>query len=321
MKTASSLSGEEIILSLKSMTAFGSGEIQAANTIYRCEIRTLNSRFCDISIKMPRSLIALEPQLINRAKERLSRGKVDVFLDLLPIDRSSTLPQLNQAAVEHYLALGRQLAERCGESLLPLGTYEFLRLEGVLENQNTLSSSSEEWMRKHEAGLFAAVNQAFTALVKQRESEGQALGKALEKLLEQIGDDRRAIFEKRELIQKNVYDLYKKRLDRILVASDETGQKIRHMLPEERILSELAILTDRTDIDEELTRLEAHEEEFRRLLLGGEEVGRRMDFLCQEMHREINTISNKLTQLEVAQHTLSLKQAVERLRQQVQNIE
>ena len=301
------------------MTAFGSGETQSTSTVYRCEIRSLNSRFCDISIKMPRSLIALEPQLINRAKERLSRGKVDIFLDLLPTDRSSTLPQLNQAAVEHYLTLSRQLAQRCGESLLPLGTYEFLRLEGVLENHS--SASSEEWMGKHETGLVAAVDKAFVALIQQRESEGQALGKALQKILDQIAEDRTQIADKRDLIQKNVYELYKKRLDRILIASDETGQKIRHLLPEERILSELAILTDRSDIDEELTRLDAHEQEFRRLLKGGDEVGRRMDFLCQEMHREINTISNKLTQLEVAQHTLSLKQAVERLRQQVQNIE
>jgi uncharacterized protein (TIGR00255 family) len=93
------------------------------------------------------------------------------------------------------------------------------------------------------------------------------------------------------------------------------------MIPEERILAEFALLVDRSDIEEELTRLNAHAVEFKRLLQGGEEVGRRMDFLCQEMHREVNTISNKLTQLEVAQHSLSLKQAVERLRQQVANIE
>jgi uncharacterized protein (TIGR00255 family) len=134
-------------------------------------------------------------------------------------------------------------------------------------------------------------------------------------------NDREAIVAKREQIQKHLFDNYKKRLERLLGSLEETGQKISSMLPEERVLAEVALLVDRSDIEEELTRLSAHEVEFKRLLKGGEEVGRRMDFLCQEMHREVNTISNKLTQLEVAQHSLSLKQAVERLRQQVANIE
>src|SRR6478735_5376626 len=92
------------IVSLKSMTAFGSGESTSPSTTYRCEIRTLNSRFCDISIKMPRSLIALEPALINQVKEKILRGKVDVLLELVPTDRSVGLPKLNAKAVTHLLA-------------------------------------------------------------------------------------------------------------------------------------------------------------------------------------------------------------------------
>lgn len=301
------------------MTAFGSGEVQTDSTVYRCEIRTLNSRFCDVTIKMPRSLIALEPSLIKHSKERLSRGKVDIFLELLPLDRSASLPRLNAAAVAHYLELSRQLSGQCGESLLPLGTYEFLRLDGVLET--TLAGSGEDAVRAHEASIFTVIDQAMNNLLVQRQKEGQALAEALHKILDHISFDREQVTLKRDLIQKQVYDTYKKRIERILNHSEESGQKVRNMLPEERLLNELAILADRSDIDEELTRLAAHEQEFRRLLAGDEEVGRRMDFLCQEMQREINTISNKLTQLEVAQHSLSLKQAVERLRQQVQNIE
>ncbi len=306
-------------MALKSMTAFGSGECTSPNSIYRCEVRTLNSRFCDISIKMSRSLIAIEPKLMNRTKERILRGKVDIFLDILPADRSASLPKLNAAAVAHYLDLCRQLDAAAGQPLRTLAAAEMLRLEGVLENQ--YSASSEETVRLHEEGLLIALDKALDAVVKQRRSEGDALGGALAKLVEGMSEDRLAITAKREGIQKSLYETYRKRLDRLLQAIEETGQKVSSLLPEERLLSEITILTDRSDIEEELTRLAAHEQEFLKLLKGGEEVGRRMDFLCQEMHREVNTISNKLTQLDVAQHSMSLKQTVERLRQQVQNIE
>ncbi|HYX39522.1 MAG TPA: YicC/YloC family endoribonuclease [Oligoflexus sp.] len=306
-------------MSLKSMTAFGSGESTSSTTTYRCEIRTLNSRFCDISIKMPRSLIALEPSLINRVKEKIMRGKVDVFLDLVPNDRAAGLPQLNTRAVSHYLAASQALAQAAGITMKPLSSYELMRLDGVLENQ--FAVSSEEQVRAHEDGIFAAMEKALSNVLVQRKSEGQALTPAFVKIIEGMQADREAIVSKREVIQKHLFDNYKKRLERLLSSLEETGQKITGMLPEERLLAEVTLLIDRSDIEEELTRLSAHEVEFKRLLQGGEEVGRRMDFLCQEMHREVNTISNKLTQLEVAQHSLSLKQAVERLRQQVANIE
>jgi len=301
------------------MTAFGSGETTSPTTVYRCEIRTLNSRFCDISIKMPRSLIALEPGLINKVKERLVRGKVDVFLDLVPLDRTAGLPRLNAKAVNHYLEASQSLSQAAQIELKPLSAYELLRLEGVLENQYAVNS--EELVHTHEAGVSAAIDKALANVLVQRRSEGRALEPAFVKILETMQLDREAILNKRELIQKHLYENYKKRLEKLLNSLEETGQKLTGLLPEERLMSEIAILIDRSDIEEELTRLAAHETEFRRLLQGGEEVGRRMDFLCQEMHREVNTISNKLTQLEVAQHSLSLKQAVERLRQQVANIE
>lgn len=301
------------------MTAFGSGESSSSTATYRCEIRTLNSRFCDISIKMPRSLIALEPALINRVKEKILRGKVDVFLDLVPNDRTAGLPQLNAKAVAHYLGASQALAQAAGVTLKPLTAYELMRLDGVLENH--FAVNSEEQIRAHENGIFAAIDKALAHVLVQRKGEGKALEPAFLRIIEGMEIDREAIVAKSELIQKHLFETYKKRLDRLLGSLEETGAKISSLLPEERILAELALLVERSDIEEELTRLKAHEVEFKRLLQGGEEVGRRMDFLCQEMHREVNTISNKLTQLEVAQHSLSLKQAVERLRQQVANIE
>lgn len=304
-------------MTLKSMTAFGSGEFATASTLYRCEVRTLNSRFCDVSIKLPRSLIVLEPQLLNVIKARLQRGKVDVFFELQSLDRKAGFPSLNSDALDHYKGLLQQLSASLPNATL--SAYELLRLEGVLESR--LSLSAEDARSQHEEGIAKALNQSLDAVVKQRSGEGKVLEGALIKLLDSIRADRLAITQKRDGIQAALYENYRKRLERLLGALEETGQKISSMLPEDRLLSELAILTDRSDIEEELTRLEAHENEFLRILSKEEDAGRKLDFLCQEMHREVNTISNKLVQLEVSQHSLALKQTVERLRQQVQNIE
>lgn len=306
-------------MTLKSMTAFGSGEFATSNTLYRCEVRTLNSRFCDVSIKLPRSLIVLEPQLLNVIKARLQRGKVDVFFELQSLDRRAGFPTLNTDALEHYKNLLQQLSATQLAPNASLSAYEIMRLEGVLESR--MSLSAEDAKTQHEAGILKALEQSLASVVKQRGGEGKVLEGALTKLLESIRSDRQAIMQKRDSIQTALYENYRKRLERLLGALEETGQKISSMLPEDRLLSELAILTDRSDIEEELTRLEAHENEFARIMQKEDDAGRKLDFLCQEMHREVNTISNKLVQLDVSQHSLSLKQTVERLRQQVQNIE
>lgn len=299
------------------MTAFGSAEIKTQFFTYRCEIRTLNSRFCDVSVKLPRSLLAFEAQIIQRIKERLLRGKVDVFIDTVPIDRTALLPQLNAAAVQHYTRLSDELQSHLRETPRALSVAELFRLEGVLESP----LQGQDALASHEDGLKKVLERACEAVIKQRASEGHALGIALGKILDQISEQREIIDGKRQVIQAQVYETYRKRLDKLLQNLEDTGKKLNVLLPEERLLSEVALLTDRSDIEEEVTRLGAHIQEFQRLLAGGEEVGRRMDFLCQEMHREVNTISNKMTQLDLAQHSLLLKQGVERLRQQVQNIE
>ena len=302
-------------MTLKSMTAFGSGEHSSETNFYRCEIKTLNSRFCDISIKLPRSLMALEPPLLNLIKSRLQRGKVDVFVEFSAKDKKTSLPRLNLEAVTYYKQLALDLTGMEGS----LSAYELLRLDGVLEGSS--GNPTDVAVTTHQGGIQLDIEAALQNLIRQRESEGAALQTALSKMLDGIRDDRLAIDSRREVIQAKLYENYRKRLHKLLSNLEENGQKIGSMPPEDRLLSEVAVLTDRSDIEEELTRLEAHENAFRKLMDDEEDAGRKMDFLCQEMHREVNTVSNKLMQMEVASHSLSLKQGIERLRQQVQNIE
>lgn len=304
-------------LSLRSMTAFGSGELSTAKTQYRCEIRTLNSRFTDISIKLPRSLIALEAPLTALVKSHIQRGKVDVFLDSTELDQTAPLPKLNEAAVLHYLAMAKTL-DKLGVTQ-PISQAEMLLLEGTLKS--AASISGEAYLAEHSPHLSALVEKTLGRVALQRASEGAALQAALTKLLDTLRCDREGILSKRERIQTALFDTYKKRLERVLGLVKDAVPDLSAIIPDERFLAEVAILIDRADIEEELTRLKAHEDEFLRIMIEEEEAGRKLDFLCQEMHREVNTISNKLTQLDVATHSLSLKQTIERLKQQVQNIE
>lgn len=304
-------------LSLKSMTAFGSGELTTAKTQYRCEIRTLNSRFTDISIKLPRSLIALESQITALVKTHIQRGKVDVFLDLTQLEKTSHLPKLNEDAVRYYVQMSKTLQTLGAEKLLSQA--EILKLEGTLESLGSVSG--EAYIAEHHPHIKSVVEIALGRVTLQRASEGSVLKDALSKLVDSMRTDREAILSKREGIQVALFETYKKRLERVLGLVKDQVPDLKSILPDERFVAEVAVLIDRADIEEELTRLKAHEDEFLRIMNNEEEAGRKLDFLCQEMHREVNTISNKLTQLDVATHSLSLKQTIERLKQQVQNIE
>ena len=191
--------------------------------------------------------------------------------------------------------------------------------EGVLDSAGSVSG--EAYLAEHSPHLNSVVEIALGRVALQRASEGAVLKDALKKLVDALRFDREAILSKRDGIQAALFDTYKKRLERVLGLVKDSVPDLKSIIPDDRFLAEVAILIDRADIEEELTRLKAHEDEFLRIMNNEEEAGRKLDFLCQEMHREVNTISNKLTQLDVATHSLSLKQTIERLKQQVQNIE
>jgi uncharacterized protein (TIGR00255 family) len=306
-------------LAIQSMTAFGMGETSSTDYHYRCEIKTLNSRFVDVNLRLPRALNALETDIIATCKRRLKRGKVDVSLDVTAQNVGARLPQLNEDAVRHYQSLANRLQNLAGEKSRHLSIYEYLRLDGVLETHTR--EAVDDIIKLHRDGVINSLNQALDQVIEGRRKEGQALAKAMKELLQTIGKERQVIASQSETLQSQIYQQYRKRLENLLKNLGETGHSITQQLPDDRLLAEVAILTDKSDIAEELTRLATHEQEFSKTLEQEGEVGRKLDFLCQEMHREINTVSNKLNHSSVTSNTLAIKQTVERLRQQVQNIE
>lgn len=301
---------------LKSMTAFGSGIHDTEYFQYRCEVKSLNARFIDINVRCPRSLNPLESLIISEVKNTLKRGKVDISFDLTPLNPTAKLPQLNEAAISHFSALGDRVQELSQGYPGELSVYELLKMDGVL--QSPTQDARDEGMTLHKNEVLSTLRAALDQLITHREGEGAALKQALIGFVNDIKINREAVTKHSNRIRDHLFDTYKKKLETFL---QRLGEQAPKALPEDRILGEIAIMADKCDIEEELVRLAAHEGEFLSTLDGDLDVGRKLDFLCQEMHREVNTISNKVMQMDIAKHTLNMKQAVERLRQQVQNIE
>lgn len=313
---------------LQSMTAYGFGETTGLGQTVSCELRTLNSRFLEVNVRMPRHLLALEVDIINHVKAALRRGKVDVFLDVQKLGAGRDLPTLDLDAVRHYAQVARAAITAYSEgygaptalSSAPLNALDLLRLEGVLVSEGRRPRGEAAADQGRDL-IFQALDKALAATRQARQKEGESLAAALVDLTRAVETERRAVAAKRDAVLEGLKRGMTKRLESLVQALQNAGVPASTpALSDERLAMEIAVLSDKADVDEELTRLATHVAEFERLL-ATEDVGRKLDFLCQEMHREVNTMSNKLIQPEIAQHTVEMKQLVERIRQQVQNIE
>lgn len=311
-------------MTLHSMTSYGYGELQAGAVTYVCEIRTLNSRYLEVNVRMPRHLLALETDLINHVKATLRRGKVDVFVDTAKAQGQRELPEIDGEIVRHYGKLLNQVSLAVADARYTqhINLTDILNLEGVIAGgEGKARTRSQEAVEAHRPPLFKALGQALDEVQIARGKEGSALGTALLELLTSLEAGRKEVAKKRDEILVHLHKNYMKRLESFLATLAKSGQGIGAPPSDERLMTEVAVLADKADIDEELTRLATHIVEFKRLMTTEDAAGRKLDFLCQEMHREVNTMSNKLVQTEVSQHTIEMKQTVERIRQQVQNIE
>jgi len=291
---------------MKSMTGYGRGEAQGSDYSVLVEMRSVNHRYLEVSLRLPRQLNMLEETLKKQVQNKLSRGKVDVFLTL---DKSGgkniDLTLDKELAIAYHNSLV-QLSEITG---LPQNAQvaDIAVFPGVL-NQETVKDDAEEIA----ALAVTALTEALSQLVKMREREGHSLEEDICIYLKQIEDMSANIaklapellFEQQQKLRRRVEELLED------VTVDEA-----------RLANEVAFLVDRTDISEELTRLASHCRQFAEAFLLSEAVGRRLDFLTQEMNREVNTIGSKSNALVVSNQVIEIKSALEKIREQVQNIE
>lgn len=291
---------------IKSMS--GHGRAAAANEALRItvEIRSVNHRFCRVSIRLPSELTALEDHVRRQVQECVRRGKVDVTVSFAGASGQST--RLDQAVADAWVRELRDLAERTGLEGGPT-VGDVLQLPGVLAGASTLP------MDDATGDLLAAViDEALTAFDAMRSREGADLAVDLSHRVAMMRESIEEIATVGDALPGRIRDQMRQRISDLL---GETGTEV----DEDRIVQEAAYFADRADVTEEIVRLRSHLEKVDTLLVSDEAVGRTLEFVTQEIHRELNTIGSKTKDLEVADTIVVLKTELERLREQVQNIE
>jgi uncharacterized protein (TIGR00255 family) len=289
------------------MTGFGRGAVTEANFSVSVELKTVNNRFLDLNLRLPQELQGLEALIKKMISNRLSRGRIEVFLNY---ERTSEIQyELNRPLISGYLSALRELQEEFSLTGEP-------DLNFVARLPNVLQTKKEDLTEDFIRGVETVFQTALDELEKMRETEGQSLKTELDFRLSEI--------EKRlspiEAEAVNVAEEHSQRLTkRITDMLSKTGAQIE--LDQTRLAQEVAYLSDRSDISEEITRLKSHIEQFRAIMDDEKDVGKRLDFLTQELNREANTILSKSNNLTVKENGLAIKSEIEKMREQVQNVE
>ncbi|MBQ1329182.1 MAG: YicC family protein [Mogibacterium sp.] len=295
---------------IKSMTGFGRGEYADETGKVTVEIRAVNHRYLDISVKMPRRYSFAEEAIKAAIKEKLSRGKVEVNVSIDNAGKSDSDVKLDaDLAAKYYDALStlRDSFEFGEESKVSLSL--LARMPDVIKT--SAAEEDEETMTQR---LVSATRKAAEDICAMRETEGAKLAADLEARADIVSDIRARIEKRAPEIEKEYAAKFKARIEELLDGVYE--------VPEERIALEAAIFADKANITEELVRLDSHVSQLRAFLkTDGEAIGKKIDFLIQEMNREANTIGSKSNDREITSMMLDLKAEIEKIREQVQNIE
>jgi len=291
---------------LKSMTGFGRAEGETTLGKVAVESRSVNHRYCDINIKLPKRLTLFENRMKEIIRSQVSRGRIDVSLRLDNLGEEKVQLSVDLDLAEQYYRVLQDLKER-------------LRLKDEV-TLNLLAGAKDLITAKEELGDIEPYWQEILSVLKQslknmddmKRLEGESLTKDLQQRLEHITEQLQMIKQQFPSRLKAFLARLQDRL-RSLLEGMETDPS--------RFQQEVALLAERTDITEEIVRGESHLVQFRTLLEGNEPVGRKMDFLLQEIHREVNTVSAKANDAEVSQRVVDIKSELEKIREQVQNVE
>ena len=292
---------------MKSMTGFGRGAVSEENFAVSVEIKTVNNRFLDLNLRLASDLQSLEGNLKRLIQTRLSRGRVDVFVN--SEQTSDVVYELNRPLIAGYLSALKQLQEEFGLVGEP-------DLNVIARLPNSLLTKADDLSEDFAGGIEEAVELALDELEKMREVEGESLKNDLYHLLSEIETHLPKIEAESETVAEEYLQRLTKRIDSLLSKSDSQIE-----IDQARLAQEVAYLADKSDIAEEITRLKSHIEQFRGIMNEQKEVGKRLDFLTQELNREANTISSKTNNLIVKDSALQIKSAIEKIREQVQNVE
>jgi len=299
----------------KSMTGFAQARVEQNGWSLRISLRSVNHRFLDLHLRLPEGFEVFEPEIRRVVRERLRRGHVDVTLHFEPAGPAGV--QVNRQLAEAYLKAAEDLRQQFGMKTEP-DLVAVLRLPGVIAAAGAPGTALDEEEQEHLAKQVAAcLEEALARLEEMRRSEGRLLAREMSGRLKQIAKNAGRI----ERLAENSRPAYARRLE----------ARLKELLSEApldpaRLAQEAALLAERGDISEEVARLRSHVEQFEKLLAGAGELGKKLDFLLQEMQREANTVLSKTPGIEaeglaITDLALEVKSEIEKLREQVQNVE
>ena len=291
---------------IRSMTGYGSAKGTVAGFAVTVELRSVNNRYLDLGIKLPRGFLFAESEIKNYIQKKVLRGKVDFFLTLDTVESDQTRIRVNTRLAEAYrnaiTEIGQNLALPASVSALDIARFsDVLSLEKEELDQDAFLEQ-----------LLPLLDDALSDFNAMRTREGEKLAEDLLQKADKIEEMVQAV----ECKAPNTVSAYRERLE----------AKLREILndssvTEERVIAEAAIFADRVATDEETVRLHSHLSQFRKLMAEGSPIGRKLDFLIQEFNREANTIGSKCQDSEIAYLVVELKSEIEKIREQVQNIE
>jgi uncharacterized protein (TIGR00255 family) len=295
-------------MTIKSMTGFGQAGSETKDYNIAVEISSVNKKNLDIRMGLSKEYLAFENKIIDLVKQQISRGSISLQINISSAGESSTSAiNINQALAKNIVSKFQTIAEDLKISN-DIGTASLILIPGIMSaTKNNEKNFDELW-----DVLEKTILVAFKNLIDMRTQEGANLKTKLDDLLLQAIDIKNKIDV---LAPKAIKDYKLKFLERL--------NKIREdvKIDEERIQQEIAMFADKADIEEELTRLDSHFQQMQQYLLTAKPVGRPMDFLCQEILREINTIGSKANNLEITRQVLNAKALLESFREQIQNVE
>ncbi|TEB05749.1 hypothetical protein Psch_02790 [Pelotomaculum schinkii] len=291
---------------IKSMTGYGRGEAVAAGKKFIFELKAVNHRYNEVVLRLPRSLSPLEDRIRRFIQARIARGRVDGFLGVEECGEKNATVKVDKALAAAYYNAMKELQETLGIGG-EIQFQELVALPGVVTVEEPADDVEEWW-----PSIQNAVQEAVDNLVRMRMVEGEQLARDLLSRSERLFYLNQSIRERSPFVVEE----YRERLVARLNDYMRDG-----IITPDRLAAEATIFAERSSITEENVRLESHLQQLKSCLTAGESVGRKLDFLIQEMNREINTIASKASDLEISRAVVEAKSELEKIREQVQNIE
>ncbi len=293
-------------INVVSMTGYGRGEIESCGIRIVTEIRTMNHRFLDMVIRLPHGWMSIEESIRKRVQGVIRRGRADIFVTMEGLFPPERKVEVDWSLLESFIQAGKILNKKWGiEANLTMADL-------LNKPELWLIEEEKQAVEGHHEAILRAVETACQELKQMREHEGKLLGIDLVKRLERLAKHVKEMKELAPKVSDHVGNKLRKRLEEWLAGAD---------MDEERILTETAVWVEKADITEELIRLYSHIAQFRQTLQKDEPIGRKLDFLIQEMNREVNTIGSKANMQAISTYVVECKSELEKMKEQVQNIE